>query len=144
MWRRSSKRPATRRCRPRRRRTSATTSPRMPPHSSWRRSIQPPSMKRAELPRQVFWLGVVSFANDVASEMIFPLLPLFLTTVLGAGAATLGGIEGAAEGLSALIKIWSGRLPHRGRRKPLTVAGYAITAIVRPLASLATAPWHIL
>jgi MFS family permease len=98
----------------------------------------------SRLPRQVFWLGVVSLATDASSDMIYPLLPLFLTS-LGASAATLGGIEGAAEGVAALLKIVSGRLADRAqRRKPLTLFGYAISSVVRPLAGLATAPWHIL
>jgi len=92
----------------------------------------------------VFWLGVVSLATDASSDMIYPLLPMFLTA-LGASAGTLGAIEGAAEGVAALLKMVSGRLADRAqRRKPLTVFGYAISSTVRPLAALAMAPWHIL
>jgi MFS family permease len=98
----------------------------------------------AKLPRTVFWLGVVSLATDASSDMIYPLLPMFLTS-LGASAGTLGGIEGAAEGVAALLKMVSGRIADRAqRRKPLTVLGYAISSTVRPLAAFATAPWHIL
>lgn len=71
--------------------------------------------------------------------MIYPLLPLFLSTVLGAGPLAIGAIEGAAESVAALLKLasgwWSDRLP---RRKPLVVAGYGLAGIVRPLIGLAT------
>jgi MFS family permease len=91
------------------------------------------------------WLGVVSLATDAASEMIYPLLPLFLTTVLGAGAGFVGLIEGAAEATASLLKLYSGRLADRAaRKKPLTVLGYSISSTLRPLAAFATAPWMIL
>ncbi len=91
------------------------------------------------------WLGLVSLATDASSDMIYPLLPLFLTTVLGAGPQMLGAIEGAAEATAALLKLISGRLADRARRKkPLTVLGYGISSVVRPLAGFATAPWMIL
>jgi MFS family permease len=87
---------------------------------------------------------VVSLATDASSDMIYPLLPMFLAQ-LGASASTLGAIEGAAEAVAALLKMVSGRMADRARRrKPLTVFGYAISSTVRPLAALATAPWHIL
>jgi MFS family permease len=87
---------------------------------------------------------VVSLATDASSDMIYPLLPMFLAQ-LGASASTLGAIEGAAEAVAALLKMVSGRMADRARRrKPLTIFGYAISSTVRPLAALATAPWHIL
>lgn len=93
----------------------------------------------------VLWLSLVSFLNDTASEMIYPLLPLFLTSTLGAGAAVLGAIEGAAESASSLLKLASGWISDRfGRQKPLVAAGYAIAAVARPLVALAAAPWHVL
>jgi MFS family permease len=93
----------------------------------------------------VLWLSVASFLNDAASEMIYPLLPLFLTGTLGAGAAFVGLIEGAAESASSLLKLASGWLADRtGRRKPLTVAGYGIASVVRPLIGLVSAAWHVL
>jgi MFS family permease len=102
-------------------------------------------MTRERLPRAVFWLGLVSLATDAASEMIYPLMPLFLTTVLGAGAGFVGLIEGAAEATASLLKLYSGRLADRvRRRKPLTVLGYGISSTLRPLAGLATAPWMVL
>jgi MFS family permease len=96
------------------------------------------------LPRAVLWLGVVSLATDASSEMIYSLLPMFLTTVLHASAGLLGVIEGLAEATASLLKLVSGRLADRARRrKPLTLLGYGISSLVRPLAGLATAPWMI-
>lgn len=107
--------------------------------------MKPTEPSPSVLPRAVVWLGVVSLATDAASEMIYPLLPLFLTTVLGAGAGFVGLIEGAAEATASLLKLYSGRLADRvARRKPLTVFGYGISSTLRPLAAFATAPWMIL
>ncbi|MFQ5432939.1 MAG: hypothetical protein ACE5EN_10585 [Nitrospinota bacterium] len=66
------------------------------------------------LPRTVIVLGVVSFLNDSASDMITPLLPLFLTTTLGAGPAVVGLVEGVAEATASMLKLVSGRLADRG------------------------------
>jgi len=91
------------------------------------------------LPGSVWTLGWVSFLSDVASDMIFPLLPDFLTRVLGAGPAALGLIEGVAESTASVMKAVSGWWSDRSRRrKPIVVAGYAIAAAVRPLVGLAT------
>jgi MFS family permease len=88
---------------------------------------------------------VVSFLNDAASEMIYPLLPLFLVGTLGAGPAVLGVIEGIAESASSLFKLLSGWFSDRfRRRRPLVLAGYGVAAVVRPLIAIATAPWHVL
>jgi MFS family permease len=93
----------------------------------------------------VLWLSVVSFLNDAASEMIYPLLPLFLTQVLGVGPAVLGAIEGVTESASSLLKLVGGWVADRyGRRKPLMVAGYALAGLGRPLIGVATAGWHVL
>ena len=90
------------------------------------------------LPAGVWILGGVSLLNDMATESIYPLLPFFLTTVLGAGAVSLGIIEGAAEAVSSVLKIISGRLSDRWqRRKPIVVAGYGLSALARPFISLA-------
>ena len=76
-------------------------------------------MRRPRLPRTVFALAAVSLFTDASSEMIYPLLPIFLTTVLGASATTLGAIEGAAESVAALLKLasggWSDRLRDASR-----------------------------
>lgn len=93
----------------------------------------------------VLILGLVSFFTDVSSEMIYPLLPLFLTTVLGAGPAFLGLIEGVAESTAAFLKLGSGILSDRVKsRKGLVVAGYAVSSLARPLVAVATAPAAVL
>lgn len=87
----------------------------------------------------VLTLGAVSLLTDIASEMIYPLLPLFLTTVLAAGPATLGAIEGLAESTAALVKLAAGLRSDRvRRRKPLIVLGYGLAACARPLVAIAT------
>jgi len=90
------------------------------------------------LPRTVIVLGLVSLLNDTASEMIFPLLPLFLTTALGAGPAALGLIEGVAEAASSILKLVAGRMADRGwNHKRMVLAGYATSNAARPLMGLA-------
>jgi MFS family permease len=97
------------------------------------------------LPRAVKALGLVSLLTDASSEMIYPLLPAFVTGVLGAGAAFLGAVEGLAETTAALLKLVAGRLADRlPRRKPLVVAGYGLSSATRPLVALAAAPVHVL
>ena len=94
-------------------------------------------MKRVS--KAVIYLGFVSFFTDLSSEMIYPLLPVFLSSVLGAGAIALGIIEGVAESTAALLKIGSGIWADRmHRRKPLIVAGYGLAGLVRPLIGLVT------
>jgi len=92
----------------------------------------------------VLWLSLVSLLNDTASEMIYPLLPFFLTTMLGAGPAVLGAIEGAAESASSLVKLIGGWFSDRFGRRPLVTAGYGIAGAVRPILALSTAPWQVL
>src|SRR3954469_4323028 len=104
-----------------------------------------PISKGSLLRGNVLWLSVVSFMNDAASEMIYPLLPIFLTAVLGAGAGFLGVIEGVAEASSSLLKLASGVFADRsGRRKGLVAWGYGVAALARPLIAVATAPWQVL
>jgi len=93
----------------------------------------------------VLVLAAVSFLTDASSEIIYPLLPIFLTTVLGAGASAVGAIEGAAETTSALLKLASGWWSDRARRrKPLVVAGYSLASIVRPLIAVAQSAGQVL
>jgi MFS family permease len=100
---------------------------------------------RAPLHRTVRSLGLVSLLTDASSEMIYPLLPAFLTDTLRAGPAFLGVVEGLAETVAAVLKIVSGRVSDRlARRKPLVVAGYALSSLVRPMVALATRPGHVL
>jgi len=101
-------------------------------------------MPRGRLPKTVIAFGWTSFFTDVSSEMIVPLLPLFLTSVLGGGALALGAIEGFADALSSILKLVSGRIADRvGRSRPLVLAGYVLSSIARPLVALAAAPWHV-
>jgi MFS family permease len=82
------------------------------------------------LPRNVFVLGIVSFFADVASEMVYPLIPTFVTVTLGAPVAVLGFVEGIAEGTASALKVASGWISDRVRaRKPLVMAGYAASAL---------------
>lgn len=91
------------------------------------------------VPRTVVALGLVSMFTDLSSEMIYPLIPVFLTTVLGAGALALGVVEGVAESTAAILKIVSGWWTDRTRRrKPFIFAGYGIAGAVRPLIAFAT------
>ena len=102
-------------------------------------------MNRPPLPRAVWLLGWVSFFTDTATEMVYPLLPLFLTRVLGAGAMSLGIIEGVAEAANSVLKIVSGRISDKwGTPKPLVFTGYVLSSAVRPLIGFATAWTHVL
>src|SRR3954468_14952395 len=97
-------------------------------------------LDRFGLSRPVWLLGWVSFFTDTASEMVYPLLPLFLTRVLGAGALSLGVIEGVAEGANSVLKIISGWLTDRfGQPKKLVLGGYGLSSAVRPLIAFVTA-----
>ncbi|MEO8456711.1 MAG: MFS transporter [Chloroflexota bacterium] len=90
--------------------------------------------------RPIFLLGIVSFFTDVSSEMIYPLIPLFLTAVVGAPVAAVGVIEGVAESTASLSKLVSGwASDHLRMRKPLVILGYGLSAIAKPLLALASA-----
>jgi MFS family permease len=92
-----------------------------------------------DLPRAVWLLGWVSLATDAASEAVYPLLPFFLTSVLGAGAVSLGIVEGAAEAANSLLKIVSGRLADKSRvKRPLVLLGYGVSSAVRPFIAVTT------
>src|SRR5260221_14634646 len=92
---------------------------------------QPLTMFR--FPRAVWLLGWVSLATDAATEAIYPLLPFFLTRVLGAGAVSLGIVEGAAEAVNSIVKIGSGSLADRWpSKRPLVLFGYSVSSVARP------------
>jgi MFS family permease len=94
------------------------------------------------LPRNVIAISLVSLLNDASSEIIYPLLPFFLATTLGASPAVIGMIEGAAESISGLLKLFAGYFSDRlGRRKSLVVFGYALASAARPLLAFA-ANWY--
>lgn len=100
---------------------------------------------RASVPAVAKQFGVVSFLNDLASEMVYPLLPALVTLRLGAGAVALGTLDGVAEAASALVKLGSGWLAdRRPRRRPLVVLGYLLAAVSRPLIGLAGGAWQVI
>ena len=94
---------------------------------------------RASVPPVVRRLAVLSFWNDTASELAYPLIPLFLTRTLGAPVAVVGLIEGIAESLATGLRGPAGAWSDRHGRRPLIVAGYGIAAIAKPLIAIATA-----
>lgn len=100
---------------------------------------------RPKLPRTVWALGWTSFFTDVSTEIIYPLLPLFLTVTLGASMAFVGLIEGVAECTASLVKVASGWWSDRvRRRKPFAVGGYALSGLTRPLIALASSAGQVL
>jgi MFS family permease len=99
----------------------------------------PSPVSARKLKPQVILLGVAALLNDTASELIYPLLPVFLTSTLGATPVVIGLIEGAADGLASILKYFSGAWSDRAkRRKPLIVSGYALAAASRALIAAAT------
>ena len=96
------------------------------------------------LPRAVWLLGWVSLFTDASTEAIYPLLPYFLTNVLGAGAVSLGVIEGAAEAVNSLLKILSGRQSDKSRvKRPLVLMGYSVSSAAKPFIALVTSPVQV-
>ena len=97
------------------------------------------------LPRNIFAISLVSLLNDASSEIIYPLLPMFLSLMLGASPAVVGLIEGAAESVSSLLKLFAGYFSdRRGKRKIFVVLGYGVTNLVRPLLAFATTWYQVL
>ena len=95
-------------------------------------------------PRNVYAFGLTSLLNDTASEMAYWVLPAFLASI-GAGPAQLGVIEGVAESVASIAKLFSGYLADRvSRRKPLVVGGYVVANAVKPLLALVSSWWQIL
>ena len=96
------------------------------------------------VPRPVKGLSAVSLFNDFASEMVYPVLPAFVTTTLGGSAVALGALDGAADLTAAAVKWGSGRLADRPRwAKPLILAGYGVAVLIRPLIAVAGAAWQV-
>jgi len=96
------------------------------------------SLTVPRLPRNVVALAAVSFLTDVATEMAYPLLPVFLSSVLKVSATSVGAIEGAAESTAAILKLVSGWWSDRvTRRKPMVLWGYGLASLIRPLIGLA-------
>jgi MFS family permease len=104
--------------------------------------MKPDTKKR--IPQAVIMLGVVSLFTDAASEMIYPLIPVYIAA-LGSGAILLGVIEGIAETTASMFKLLSGIFSDRiGKRKLLVLTGYSISSLVRPLTGLVTSAWEII
>mgnify|MGYP002079719643 FL=1 len=102
-------------------------------------------MPPSRLPSGILALGFVSLFMDISSEMIHGLLPVFLVGTLGASAVTVGFIEGIAEATASATKGFSGVFSDRtGRRKPLLLLGYGLSALTKPLFALAGAPGPVL
>jgi len=95
-------------------------------------------MTRHKLPATVIAIGLVSFFNDLASEMVTPFIPILVATVLGAGPVILGLVEGVADAAASFLKLWAGRYSDvkQGRRKRLMVFGYGLSNLARPLLGL--------
>ena len=97
------------------------------------------------MPAPVYWFGATSFTNDLASEMVYPLLPALVTRTLGGGALALGVLDGVAESVASAFKLASGYAAEQPRRRGvLVVTGYAIAALVRPLLAIASSAWHVI
>ncbi len=97
------------------------------------------------LPRNVVWISLVSLLNDASSEIIYPMLPAFLALALGASPKAIGVVEGVAESVSSLLKLFSGYFSDRtGRRKGLVVFGYGLASVMRPLLALTTTWYQVL
>src|SRR2546428_9317074 len=110
-----------------------------------KRAPSPEPRAPSRLPRQVKLFGWVSLLNDFASEMIYPLLPAFVTGVLGAGPQALGALDGAAEFAAAFVKLGAGRLADRvPLRGPMIVLGYFIAVVVRPVIAITGAAWQVI
>jgi MFS family permease len=99
----------------------------------------------AKIPASVYVIGMVSMLNDIATEMVTPIIPILLATVLVSGPVVLGLVEGLANAIACIVQIYAGRLSDArgGRRKPLAVTGYLVSNVMRPLLGFATAWWHV-
>ena len=103
-----------------------------------------PRVGTTPLPRAVRLLGWVSLLTDAATEAVYPLLPVFITRVLGGPPIALGVIEGAADATASILKVLAGRWSDQlDRRKPIVVAGYALSSLVRPFVAVATSWTHV-
>ncbi|MBI3459111.1 MFS transporter [Candidatus Azambacteria bacterium] len=96
------------------------------------------------IPKNIFILGLVSLLNDASSEMIYPLIPVFLTTVIGANIVTIGIIEGIAESAASFLRAFSGYFSDKIRKRKIFIfSGYLFSMIARPALSLATSSFHV-
>lgn len=102
-------------------------------------------MQKKKLDKNVYTLGLVSLFTDISSQMIYPLLPVFLFSVLGVGTVFIGLLEGIAESIASILKVFSGWYSDKlKKRKPIILLGYSLSTIGKPFLYLATAGWHVL
>lgn len=101
--------------------------------------------QKSKLNKNIFVLGLTSLFTDISSEMIYPLLPVFLSSVLGVSTAFIGLLEGIAESTASILKVFSGWFSDKLRkRKLIIILGYSLSTIGKPFLFLATAGWHVL
>jgi MFS family permease len=106
---------------------------------------EPPGSPAARVPPGVKGLSAVSLFNDLSSEMVYPLLPAFVTTTLGGSPVALGVLDGAADLTAAMLRWGSGRLADRPRwTRPLILAGYGLAVLIRPLIAAAASAWQVI
>jgi MFS family permease len=105
----------------------------------------PQPQPKTKINRTILQLGIISFFGDISSEMLYPITPIFLTTVLGASMTSLGLIEGTAEAVASFLKIYSGVWSDRiHKRKPFIVVGYLFASLAKPMTGMATAWTHVM
>ncbi|OGS26942.1 MAG: MFS transporter [Elusimicrobia bacterium RIFOXYB2_FULL_48_7] len=104
-----------------------------------------PEKKIFGFPKNIFYMGLVSFFTDMSSEMIYPLLPVFLTGVLKAPMSFVGLVEGVAESTASIMKLVAGWLSDKfNKRKVFVSSGYTLSSVIRPMVAFAAYPWHVL
>jgi len=103
------------------------------------------NMQKKKIDRNIFTLGLISLFTDISSQMIYPLLPIFLSSVLGMGIVFIGLLEGIAEATASILKVFSGWYSDKlKKRKPIVFLGYSLSTISKPFLYLATSGWHVL
>jgi len=102
-------------------------------------------MQKKKIDRNIITMGLVSLFTDISSQMIYPLLPIFLSSVLGMGIVFIGLLEGIAEATASILKVFSGWYSDKlKKRKPIVFLGYSLSTIGKPFLYLATSGWHVL
>ncbi len=117
-----------------------------PPSSHDPRQQAPQPAAPRRMPASIYVIGLVSLLNDVATEMVVPIIPILLVTVLASGPVVLGLVEGLANAVACIVQIYAGRYSDArgGQRKPLAVSGYLVSNLMRPLLGFALVWWHVM
>lgn len=103
------------------------------------------NMQKQKIDRNIFTLGLVSLFTDISSQMVYPLLPVFLSSVLGVGTVFIGLLEGIAESTASILKVFSGWFSDKLKKRKLIIfLGYGLSTIGKPFLYLATSGWHVL